>query len=160
MERALGFAAINAHHNRYALSGECANGLDLLHRDAPSVVIGRFPDVDRRLPGARVIEREPGPGDYPESAAAALIPAASQIAITSTTIANGSLGGILALARADAFCALLCPSTPLCPALFAYGIDALSELVIVDREQARRVIAEGGAVRALHPATRMVTLRP
>ena len=160
LERALGFAAINAHHNRYALGGECANGLDLLDPDAPSVVMGRFPDLDRRLPGAKVIEREPGPGDYPESAAATLIPAAAQIAITSATIANGSLGRILALARADAFCALLGPSTPLCPALFAYGIDALSGLVVVDRERARRVIAEGGAVRALHPVTRMVTLRP
>lgn len=159
-ERALGFAAVNAHHNRYDLEGCAANGLDLLDHDAPAVVVGRFPGLERRLPRAKVIEREPGPGDYPESAARALLPAASQIAVTGATVANGSLDGLLALARRDAFRVLVGPGAPLCPALFALGLDALSGLVVTDRAGARRAIAEAGAVRALRPYTRPVTLRP
>lgn len=159
-ERALGFAALNAHHNRYDLEGCAANGLDLLDRDAPAVVVGRFPGLERRLPRAKVIEREPVPGDYPESAARALLPAASQIAVTGATVANGSLDGLLALARRDAVRVLVGPGTPLCPALFALGLDALSGLVVADRAGAHRVIAEAGAVRALRPFTRPVTLRP
>lgn len=158
-ERALGFAAINAHHNRRDLKGDAANGLDLLDRDAPAVVVGRFPGLAHRLPHARVIEREPGPGDYPESAARALLPAAAQIAVTGAAVANGSLDGLLALARRDAFRVLVGPGTPLCPALFALGLDALSGLVVTDRVGARRAIMEGGAVRALRPFARPVTLR-
>ncbi len=159
LERALGFAAVNAHHNAAELAGEGSNGLDLLDRDTPSVVVGRFPGIARHLPRARVIEREPEPGDYPEEAAETLLPDACQIAITSATLANGSLPRLLALARADALRILLGPGTPLCPALFPSGIDVLSGLVVTDRSGARRAIAEGGAVHALRPFTRMATLR-
>jgi uncharacterized protein (DUF4213/DUF364 family) len=160
LESALGFAAINAHHNRYDLPSDDKNGLDLLDPKEPSVVVGHFPGINEKLPAAKVIEREPQPGDFPESAAADLLPRATQVAITSSAIANGTLGALLTLVRPEAFCVLIGPSTPCCPGLFARGADALSGLIVVDRDGVRRAIAEGGAVRALRPFTKMVTLRP
>ena len=158
-ERVLGFAAINAHHNRYDLEGAALNGLDMIEpRGERTVVIGRFPELDARLPGAAVIEREPGPGDYPPEAAADLVPAAQFLAITAATLSNGSLAALLELAPATAFTLLLGPSTPLSPALFELGLNALSGLVPSDLDGTAQRVAEGGAVRALKPLGRYVTL--
>ena len=160
-ERVLGYAAANAHHNRYDLEGMTTNGLDMIKPCAErTVVVGRFPKVNEKLPGAAVIEREPGPGDYPPEAAVELIPAAKYLAITASTLSNGSLAGRLALAPASAFTVLVGPSAPLCPALFALGVNALSGLVPEDLDSTARRVAEGGSVRALKPVGRSVTLLP
>ena len=160
-ERVLGYAAANAHHNRYDLEGMTTNGLDMIKPCVErTVVVGRFPKVNEKLPGAAVIEREPGPGDYPPEAAVDLIPAAKYLAITASTLSNGSLAGLLALAPASAFTVLVGPSAPLCPALFALGINALSGLVPEDLDSTARRVAEGGSVRALKPVGRSVTLIP
>jgi len=158
-ERAIGFAAINAHHNRFDCAGSAMNGLDLVEdRGERTVIIGRFPRLEERLPGAAVIEREPGPKDHPEEDATWLLPAAEQVVITASAMGNGSLPALLELAR-NAFVVLAGPSTPLCPALFDQGINALSGLVAADNAALRRVVLEGGAVRALKRHTRFVTLR-
>ncbi|MDP6817778.1 MAG: DUF364 domain-containing protein, partial [Alphaproteobacteria bacterium] len=57
-----------------------------------------------------------------------------------------------------AFTVLIGPSAPLCPALFALGIDALSGFVPNDLDGTAQRVAEGGAVRALKPLGRYVTL--
>ena len=160
-ERVLGYAAANAHHNRYDLEGMTTNGLDMIKPCVErTVVVGRFPKVNEKLPGAAVIEREPGPGDYPPEAAVDLIPAAKYLAITASTLSNGSLAGLLALAPETAFTVLVGPSAPLCPALFALGVNALSGLVPEDLDSTARRVAEGGSVRALKPVGRSVTLIP
>lgn len=158
-ERALGFASINAHHNRYDLAGTAENGLDLVAAQRErTVVVGRFPGLQARLPEAAVIEREPSPGEYPEAAAKRLLPTATQVVITASTLPNGSLSGLLALAR-KAFVVVLGPSTPLCSRLLLHGIDALSGLVVADPDAASRIVAEGGAVQALKRHSRYVTLK-
>lgn len=157
-EQTIGFAAINAHHNRYDLEGAPENGLDLVEpRGERTVVIGRFPGLDERLPGAAVIEREPGPGDYPEEAADELLPKAEQLVITASTLTNLTLPQLLSLAP-KAFTVVLGPSTPLCRGLFRFGIDALSGLVITDLAGAASVVTEGGAVSALKRHARFVTI--
>ena len=105
-------------------------------------------------------EREPGPGDYPPEAAFDIIPAAKYLAITASTLSNGSLAGLLALAPESAFRVLVGPSAPRCPALFALGVNALSGLVPEDLDSTARRVAEGGSVRALKPVGRSVTLIP
>jgi uncharacterized protein (DUF4213/DUF364 family) len=160
-ERVLGYAAANAHHNRYDLKGVSVNGLDMIKPCGErTVVIGRFPELDEKLPGAAIIEREPGPGDYPPEAAADLIPAAKYLAITASTISNGSLAGLLALAPASVFTVLVGPSAPLCPGLFALGVNVLSGLIPADLDGTAQLVAEGGSVRALKPLGRYVTLVP
>lgn len=157
-ERGLGYAAMNAHHNRYDCAGSAANGLEMVEdRGERTVIIGRFPNLETKLPGAAVIEREPGPNDYAEKDAEWLLPAAEQVVITASTMGNGSLPALLALAR-NAFVVLTGPSTPLCPALFDHGLTALSGLVATDGNALRHVVSEGGAVRAIKKHTRFVTL--
>jgi len=159
-ESALGYAAINAHHNRFDLTGDAANGLDILEaRGERTVVIGRFPDLDQKLPGAAVIEHEPGPGDYPPEAAANLLPAAEFIAITASTVSNETLGPLLELAPRNAFTILMGPSTPLCPALFEFGVDVLSGLIPRDLDATAKHITEGGTVSSLKSLGRYVTIR-
>ena len=145
-ETALGLAAANAVHNRFDLAAPDDNGLDALDPAAgPSVVIGRFPGLERRLPDALVIEREPRAGEYAEDAAQELLPSAAQVLITASSLANGSFAGLLRLCGV----VLVGPGTPLAPALFELGVDVLSGLIV----------AEGGAVSALKTCARYATLR-
>lgn len=159
-EQVLGYAAINANHNRFNLEGEQMNGLDMIEpRGEHTVVIGRFPGLDEKLPGAAVIEREPAPGDYPPEAAVDLLPVADFVAITASTVSNGTLSKILALAPESALTVLVGPSAPLCPVLFDLGIDVLSGLVPRDLDLTAQSVAEGGTVKALRPLGRYVTIR-
>lgn len=156
--RAVGFAAVNAHWNRRDMTGAAANGLDLVEdRGHKTVVIGRFPRLDQRVPGAAVIERNPGPNDFPEEAAATLVPEAEFLVITASTLSNGSLAGLLALRR-NAFTVLVGPGTPISPALLDNGIDVLAGFCVDDPELAERAVMEGGAEKAIRPSGRMISL--
>lgn len=158
-ERAIAVAAINAHWNRFDLEGSSQNGIDLIeNRGKRTVVIGRFPRIAERHPGIAVVEREPRPGEYPESALSTLLPKAEFVAVTASAIVNGSLPRILALSR-DAFVLMIGPSTPLAPTLFDIGIAALSGFVVADVEQLARAVSEGAAVSALRPFGRYTTIR-
>lgn len=158
-EKAIGHAAINAHHNRYDLTGKDINGLDLVEdRGEKTVVIGQFPGLAKRIPNAAVIEREPRPGCYPESAAETLLPAAEQVLITASAMSNGSLAHLLQLAR-HAYVVLVGPSAPMSPLLFDFGVNAVSGLVARNTKALLQVAAEGAAVAALRPHSRFITLR-
>lgn len=158
-EQAVALAAINAHHNRLDCVGDEVNGLDLIEdRGSKTAIIGRFPSLATRLPGAIVIEREPGPNDYPEEAAGELLPKCEQVAITASTLINGSLPNLLTLSK-NAFTVLVGPSAPLAPCLFEKGVDAISGFVATDIPRLIRVVSQGGAVRAMKPCGRNLTLR-
>ena len=157
-ESTIAIAAMNAFHNRRDKPGSTMNGLDLVEANGTkTVVIGRFPGLDHRLPGAAVIEREPGPGDYPESAAETLLPQCEHLVITASTLLDGALAHLLSLAP-QAFTVLVGPGTPLASALLDYGIDALSGLTVEDTAATARVVAEGGSVRALKRHGRNLTV--
>lgn len=157
-ECTIAIAAMNAFHNRRNTSGSAMNGLDLVDSNGTkTVVIGRFPGLQKRLPGAAVIEREPGPDDYPETAAETLLPKCEHLVITASTLLDEALPHLLALAP-QAFTVLVGPGTPLAPALLQFGIDALSGLTVDDTDATVRVVAEGGAVRALKKHGRNLTV--
>ncbi|WP_425406006.1 Rossmann-like domain-containing protein [Hwanghaeella sp.] len=156
--RAVGFAALNAYWNRHDITGDIVNGLELVEdRGHKTVIIGRFPNLDEKLPGAAVIERNPGPDDFPEDAAATLIPQAEFLVITASTLSNGSLAGLLALRR-DAFTVLVGPGTPLCSTLFDYGIGALAGFRVDAPEKAEQAIMESGAEKAIRPSGTRISL--
>lgn len=155
----LGVAACNAHYNRFDLETESGNGLDSFGRpDGETVVIGAFPAIAERLPGVRIIDRRPGPGQYPEEASETLLPSADAVLITSATLANRSLPRLLGLAR-HARIALVGPGAPLTPRLFSYGIEVLSGLIAEDGDGMARVVAEGGGAKDLKRFGRTATLR-
>ncbi|RAU21878.1 hypothetical protein CU669_11290 [Paramagnetospirillum kuznetsovii] len=156
---ALGVAACNAHYNRFDLAAETGNGLDSFGRpEGEAVVIGAFPAIAERLPGIKVIDRRPGPGQYPEEAAETLLPAAETVIITSATLANRSLPRLLVLAR-DARVALVGPGAAMTERLFSYGIEVLSGLVAEDPDGLARVVSEGGGAKDLKRFCRPATLR-
>lgn len=158
-ERAIAFAAVNAHHNRFDLEGDDGNGLDLIEDHGErTVVIGQFPGLEKRVPGAAVIERNPRPGCYPAEAAATLLPKAVHVLITASALSNGTLEPMLPLLPSGAFVALVGPSAPLTPALHDFGIDATSGFVARDVEPLMQVVMEGGAVSAMRQYGRFVTL--
>jgi len=92
-------------------------------------VIGHFPFVDRVGSEVRnlwVFENHPRPGDLPAEAAEALLPQADVVAITATTLINGTCAGLLRHIPRESFTIMLGPSTPFAPCLFDWGIDALA----------------------------------
>lgn len=158
-EQALGMAACNAHYNRFDLDLPGGNGLESFGaKGGGTVVIGAFPGIHDRLPGAKVIDRKPGPGQYPEQAAEWLLPAAEAAIITASTLANRSLPGLLRLAR-FARVALVGPGAPLTPRLFSYGVEVCSGLVAEDPDGLARAVAEGGGAKDLKRHCRQATRR-
>jgi uncharacterized protein (DUF4213/DUF364 family)/nucleoside-triphosphatase THEP1 len=158
-ETALGIAAINAQTNRPDLEGEAVSGLDLFAGgDGPLTVIGSFPGLNERLPGARVVELEPREGEYPAAAADWLLPESAAAVITASALVNRSLPGLIEAGR-GAHLALIGPGTPLSPLLFAHGLDALAGFVVENPEAVARIVTEGGGQSALKPHGRYVTLR-
>jgi uncharacterized protein (DUF4213/DUF364 family) len=140
------------------LTGQPIDGLERFAAlPGRKVVIGRFPELSRKVPDALVLERLPGPDDLPDHAADWVLPGADAVAITASALGNLTLPRLIELAR-GAPIALIGPGTSLTPALHAYGVDLLSGFVIEDVERAARIVAEGGAVKALKPYGRRVTL--
>jgi len=160
---AIGMAAINAEYNRPELAGSDDDGLTSPDAPAgssagPTVVIGRFPGLDDKLPGALVIERNPGPQDLPESAADTLLPGARRVIITASTLTNHSLPRLLALAR-RATVSLIGPGTPLAPCLFRHGIATLAGFVLDRPDPAAEAVAAGAGYGKLKAFGRRLTLR-
>jgi len=159
VEVAVGVAAINAHYNRFDLDAPDFNGLDALDCDPSGlVVIGAFPGLAQRLPGAKVIDRRPSAGQYPEEAAQWLLPAAEGALITASTLANRSLPGLLKLADGVPV-ALVGPGAPLTPRLLSYGVTVSSGLIATDPAGMARAVAEGGGAKDLKRFGRMASIR-
>jgi uncharacterized protein (DUF4213/DUF364 family) len=150
-EAAVGLAAVNALINASArnLSGDKALGvLEERSEGLQLAMIGRFPFADRlgdRCKQLWVFERglERRPDDFGEEAMDELLPKADVVAVTATTLLNGTLLGVLARVRPDAFLMMLGPSTPLTPVLFDYGFDILCGTVIDDPRTVLRAVGEG-----------------
>jgi uncharacterized protein (DUF4213/DUF364 family) len=129
------------------------------------VLVGHFPFVDRLRAGGQqltVIERQPLPGDMPESQAAGVVPEAEVVAITGMAWVNHSLEGLLSHVSPKARLMMLGPSTPLSPLLFERGFDILSGSQVTDAEGVLKAVSQGANFRQVHHAgVRLITvLRP
>lgn len=155
-ERAIGIAAANAHWNVAAPDLEDDNGIEAGGSGEGTVVIGRFPGLDVKLPGAVVLERRPGPDDLPADRAPDVIPGCARLIVTASTLVNGTIDELLALASPGTEVTLVGPGTPLCPALFDLGIRRLAGFVAVDREGCLKAIMEGAGARAFRRFGRAV----
>lgn len=146
-ELALGVAAINAHYNRPDMAVLAGNGVKRFRRCGDRVVaVGAFPGVDSILPGAQVIETDPGPGEFPPVAMDTLLPGPGGAVINSSALVNRSLPRILRLAR-DRAVAMIGPSTPMSPRLFDYGVHVLGGLVVTDPTGLAAAIRAGALPR-------------
>lgn len=148
IRRTIACAAVNAGivPPSNAVSGD---GLlsDNPRPDRTTVIVGRFPALQTKRPDAIVLEMSPGPEDLPADAAPHVIPGAGELLVTASAWCNGTLSGLLRLAR-NVPVTLVGPGTPLTPALHAYGIRKLAGFKIIDRDAVRSAIASGGGVKA------------
>lgn len=162
-EAGVGLAAANA------LLGPSARGMTeekavaiLRERGAGKKVamIGHFPFVDRLRDDCRrlwVFERglNRHDGDLGDEAMGRLLPAADVVAITATTLLNRTLSSVLARIRSDAFVMMLGPSTPMTPALHAFGIDVLCGTLVDDPGGVHRAVAQGAVTSQITGVRRM-----
>ena len=163
MEKSLGMAAVNALTvvdqttvvDRNAAEEICRRGAG-----KRVVVVGHFPfvsDVRGRVGRLDVLELEPGPGDLPASAAADVIPRADVVAITGTSLVNGTFDHLIALCSSRAFVLVLGPTTPLSSCLFDHGVDLLAGTLVTDPLLAARTASQG-AVFPQMKGVRLVTM--
>ena len=158
-ERAIGIAAANAHWNVEAGDLVDGDGLAGATDGGRTVVVGRFPGLEAKLPGAVVLERRPGPGDLPAERAPEVIPGCASLIITASTLVNGTVDDLLALAGPETEVTLVGPGTPLCPALSKLGVHRLAGFVATDREGCLKAIMEGAGARAFRRHGRAVMRR-
>jgi uncharacterized protein (DUF4213/DUF364 family) len=147
----LGLAAINSlleiDPERYG----AVDGLQIAHdlgKDKNISIIGHFPNMEALSGVARnfwVIEKRPQPGDFTEEQGNVFLPQSDIVIISSTTLINHTLAGILKLCRSDSVKMLLGPSTPLCAALFDHGIDVLAGSVVTGKDTVLKSVSEGAS---------------
>lgn len=142
-EASLSMAAINAGYNteerlrqfqaQEPFEHYCTWGLDLRGKRIGVVGHLNMPEFIRQeAKEVWILERNPQPGDYPDSACEVLLPQCDVALITASTLVNKTLPRLLELC-ANAYTILTGPTCPMCPGLLEMGIDRLSGLVITDR---------------------------
>jgi len=141
-EAGFGMAAVNAFYNTPArleqlkayepFDNYCTDGVDLKdkrigvigHLNMPSSVYDQAKEV-------LILERNPRPGDYPDSACDFLLPQCDVVIMTASTLVNKTLPHLLDLCK-NAYTILAGPSCPMCPGLLELGIDRIAGLIITD----------------------------
>ena len=100
-EASFGMAAVNAYYNTpERLENYCTAGLDL--RGQRIGVVGHLkltPDIRSSAAQIWTLERDPKPGDYPDSACDELLPRCDTVIITASTLVNKTLPHLLELCR-------------------------------------------------------------
>jgi uncharacterized protein (DUF4213/DUF364 family) len=127
------------------------------------VIVGHFPFVEAvraKLGQLWVLELDPGEGDLPASQAGDLIPQADLVAITASTLSNGTFEGLMSLCRPETRVLLLGPSTPLSPVLFRHGVHVLSGTIVEIPEKVFPAVGQGANFQQIRKAggVRLVTL--
>ena len=112
------------------------------------VVVGRYPGIERYQEQIelKILEKQPGNGDYPDAACEYLIPKADWVFLTASSIPNKTFPRLAELAT-HAKTVLIGPTTPWLPQLHEFGIDYLAGVEVTEPETLYRTIAEGGGKR-------------
>lgn len=115
----------------------------------------------KRCRALHILERHPAAGStmLPESAAGDILPRCQIAILSGTSLINRTLDGLLPMCRDAREVAILGPSTPLLPEVFApRGVTWLSGVRVIDPARALRVVSEGGGTRQFGAAVRKLTL--
>ena len=143
-EASFGLAAVNAYYNTPARlaalgCGESIKNYPTVGIDLEGKTIGLVGHMHgpqgmrEKTRAVYILEREPKPGDYPDSACDWLLPRCDVVIITGSSLINKTLPHLLSLCE-NAVTILTGPSVPMCPALLDFGIDRLAGLVVTERE--------------------------
>ena len=143
-EASFGLGAVNAYYNTPARlaalgCGESIKNYPTVGIDLEGKTIGLVGHMHgpqgmrEKTRAVYILEREPKPGDYPDSACDWLLPRCDVVIITGSSLINKTLPHLLSLCE-NAVTILTGPSVPMCPALLDFGIDRLAGLVVTERE--------------------------
>ena len=144
-------AAVNAFYNHPGCAavrpGAAAlDGIDLTGKTVGFV--GHLPghsgiteELLRPAKQIYILEKEPKPGDYPDSACEFLLPLCDLVVITGSAAINKTLPRLLELCR-EKRVILTGPTVTCCPALLDLGIDRLNGRIITDPEPMLQAIVE------------------
>ncbi len=168
IESAIGLATVNAllGHPRGTVTGEKA--LPILSERGHGrrvAMIGRFPFAEALRPWCDqlwVFEREHhlGPDVLSSEQIPDMMPRAEVVAITATTILNGTLAGIMQYVAADAWVMMLGPSTPMASCLFEYGFDVLCGTSVDQPDIVLRAASQGGTTKQICGVQRLSFWKP
>lgn len=127
-------------------------------------LIGHFPFIERLKPSLNqlwVLELNPREGDLPAQMAPEILPQADFLAVTATTLINGTFDGLVSLCRPDAAVMMIGPSTPLSPILYDYGIHILSGTIVEDPQRTITGVSQGISMHQLRRTgcIRLVTMK-
>ena len=154
VEAAIGMATLNAILDAPAYCFRGPSAFDLMverGRGKRVAVVGHFPFVERlrrETAELHVIELRPDERELPFSLAEDVLPRCDVIALTATTLMNGTHKLVLPLC-ADAFTIMLGPSTPASQVLFAHNVDALAGTLVARPDDTLREISQGATYRDL-----------
>ncbi|KHK00971.1 Rossmann-like domain-containing protein [Desulfovibrio sp. TomC] len=146
-----------------AMTGAGQDVLLTYGRGRRVVLVGHFPFVEKMreaFDDFQVLEKRPRPGDTPAEKAGEILPLAEVVAITGTTLLNGSLAGLLAACRPDAVVIMLGPTTPFAASLFACGVDVLAGCGVPDPDAALAGIRAGHCFKGLQGVRQLTWVRP
>ncbi|GHV80372.1 hypothetical protein AGMMS49944_21630 [Spirochaetia bacterium] len=169
-EASLGVAAINAYWNSpehetvaRAMNGEDGSAFDAWQdrvRGKKVAVIGHFMHLEKTLGGMcdlSILEKRPGPGDYPDSACEFILPEADFVFATAVTVINKTLPRLLELSHRQGLI-LAGPTVPLAPLLFDFGVRDLQGLVIRDPDLCRDAISGKNECATIFDAGKRVSI--
>ncbi|WP_136192146.1 Rossmann-like domain-containing protein [Actinomyces procaprae] len=172
-EASVGLAAINSWYSRRdvaASHGFVPTGAGLTwgqvfdpYRDAVAdrkvAIIGHFPFAGRALWRAGelwIMERDPRPGDYPDSACEYLLPESDYVFISSSSLVNKTMPRLIDLAvGGGAHTVLVGPSTPMHPLFLDLGVATVTGFVPAPAVRDGVDLEELGARDEIGPGTRM-----
>jgi hypothetical protein len=109
-----------------------------------------------------IFERRPDAmsGVRPESEAVMILPRCQVVVLSATALLNRTLDALLDLCGNAREIAILGPSTPLLPQVFApRGVTLLSGVQVIDPGRVLRFVSEGGGTRQFGRSVRKLTLR-
>ena len=150
LKRSIALAAISAYHAKSYKENEPNWGFKRIAPQSEGVLIfGAFREALKRFPTAKIVEREPKPGDLSVEQGLAALKDAKHAVITGQALVNGSLRPLLKRAGFDsgkvsAKLMLLGPSAPLAPVIHDFGIDASCTMKAKDIEKCKRFIQQTG----------------
>ena len=112
------------------------------------VVVGRYPGMDEALRGidVTILERQPGAGDLPDTAAEYILGEADWVFLTATSLINKTFPRLAELAR-DSNLVLMGPTTPWLTELSEFGVDYLAGVRVRDAASVTQMVMEGGGTR-------------
>jgi hypothetical protein len=164
-EASIGMAALNALLPIGESAGGELHAAEVIAQHGAGkrvALVGHFPFVDtlrQQVDTLWVLELAPHGDDLPATAAPDIVPQADVLAITGTTLINGTFDGLMALRRPDALVLVLGPSTLLSPVMFDHGIHLLSGSVVQDIDSVLAYVRQGANFHQVRQAgVRLVTL--